>query len=41
MVQCAWIRSGTGLVVTIEHDVAVDVVLADDRGVVATMARPS
>jgi hypothetical protein len=41
MVQCAWIRSGTGLVVTIEYDVALDVVLADNRGVVATMAHPS
>ena len=41
MVQCAWIRSGTGLVVTIEYDVALDVVLADTRGIVATMARPS
>jgi hypothetical protein len=40
MVECAWIRSGTGLVLTIEYDVPVDVVLADNRGIVASMAHP-
>ncbi len=38
MVECGWVRSGTGLVVTIEYDVPVDVVLADNRAVVASMA---
>jgi hypothetical protein len=37
MVVCAFIRSATGLVVTIEYDVPVDVVLGDNRAVVASM----
>jgi hypothetical protein len=41
MVECGWVRSGTGLVVTIEYDVPVDVVLADNRGVVVSMAHPA
>lgn len=37
MVICAWLRSATGLVTTIEYDVPVDTVLADNRAVVASM----
>ncbi len=41
MVECGWVWSGTGLVMTIEYDVPVDVVLADNRAVVASMAHPA
>lgn len=40
MVECAWIRSGTGVVVSIEYDVPVTVALADNRELVTQLARP-